>query len=608
MAHKCGKCGGVTVATPVDTSQFPVGSLQPVADACRCGRPPASGNVPLTSCPPKCAPACSPCAPKSCSPKKCVSACEEDHTNNVYINNFSTTVKTTSAFNFPNVGGTAEFTLANVTSLIPGQILWASNVGRLHVNSYDPQTRKVVVTNTGDSCDAGALSPGELVPACTELAVSIPECNEGNGNTITAGPFLAADMVAPGNGNCTTIKVTTILGLGINDIVSIASFLYRISEIIDTETIVVCDDGDGAPLGQVIEWDPNCDEIPDVPVLPISGDNPCSKAPISEGLIVVCDDTGQQTTLGGSVTGQIPVWDEDIEKFKLVAANLGDVCTFISACCFVVDIGDDGPYLVTVADSSIFTVGDQVKIDGDVFTVDSIEDATHIRLIPAVTPVAIKEYDIGTLVCIRDCCEFLPEIINNPCYPNGRVFLFNTPAETINIQIGPTGNVTPDMTGDFYLNPISPLPIAEYTNETACRQIFELELEVAQSVLIGDNAPGQNTRVYSEVMLARVADITSVLPRVTSYFDSVAIGSGNPPSGFIQANTSSAWQILNWDSGYMKRRLILDPGESTDFRLHHRMIIKQGGFTGGGAAVSPPTAAVDFYGFVHGYWTVYNYS
>jgi hypothetical protein len=519
------------------------------------------------------------------------------------INNYATTIKSTSSFNVPNVGGTVEVSFANVSSLIPGQIVWNQGVGRLYVNSWDPVTRKAILTNLGDSCSPNALSPGELVPSCTEFAAGPPECDSGIGGGATTGPFLAADFIAPGNGACSTASVTTITGLALNDIVSVAGFLYRIDQIPDTETIVLCDDGDGAPIGTVVSWDPNDDTVPDVPVIPVSGDSPCAKTPINCGKLVICDDTGQQTTLAGAITGQVPTYDAAQEKFVLTTLNLSDQCTFLTAC-FNVDIGDDGPYLVQVDDSSLFGIADQVTIDGDDFTVDSIPDPTHLRLIPLITPPAIKLYDEGEQVCLRNCCEYLPEkvaelceIHDDPCYPDGILQSISSPLINILDVVLPPASIVIPSNDRYFQNPLNDTApfIESYTNNTECQQYVECEITVLQSVVM-QSGPAPETKAYSEVQLGTATDTTSLLPRVAAYFADLREAAGTVPVGFFQEALpgGSGWNWMNVKTGFTKRHEIVAPGATIDFHFRHRIM-----FNGNPGNVVPDPI-VGYYLFIHG--------
>lgn len=605
---KCGSCGGVVEAKPVDTSQIPAGSLQPVANACTCVQP-ASSKTSLTqsmNCPTQCPPACPPVS--------CVTPCEEDHCATTIINNYATTIKSTSSFNVPNIGGTVEVSFANVSSLIPGQIVWNQGVGRLYVNDWNPVSRKAILTNLGDSCSDNALSPGELVPSCTEFAAGPPECDNGvGGGGATTGPFLSADFIAPGNGACSTAKVTTIIGLALNDIVSVAGFLYRIDQIPDTETLVLCDDGDGAPIGTTVDWDPNGDTFPDVPVIPVSGDSPCAKTPVNCGQIVVCDDTGQQTTLGGAVTGQVPTWDQDQGKYVLTTLNLSDQCTFLTAC-FNVDIGDDGPYLIQVDDSSIFSVSDQLTIDGDDFTIDSIPDPTHIRIIPVITPPAIKLYEELEQVCLRNCCEYLPEkvqdicdTIEDPCFHDGALISVSSPLiNIVDAYVPPGQDLIADLplTSRYYSNPKNDTApfILSHTNATECQQYLELNLEVLQSLVSSE----PDVSASMELQIGTDSDTTSLLPRVVQFFDkdnqSAILGAGTPPLGFFQAPIpdGSGWNWMPVKTGSATRREIVAPGGTVNFHLRHHIL-----FHHGPSNPNQPPGTIGYYLFIHGALKVY---
>lgn len=582
----CGSCGGVIEAKPANTSQLPAGSLQPVASACTCG----------TSCKSSCP-----------TPTTQASPCEEDHCKEVVINNFSATVKTTSSFNFPAIGSSAKVKLANVTSLIPGQILWNQGVGRLHVLDFDTVTREVTLNNLGDSCTTTGAAVGELIQSCTEFGVSIPECNTGGGGSGgTAGPYLAADFVAPGNGNCANAKVTTVIGLALNDIVSVSGFQYRINQIYDTETIELCDEGEGAPLGQVIEWDPNCDEIPDIPLIVLSGENPCVQTPKSSGKIVICDDSDLLTTLAGSQTGQVPVWDKDLGKFTLVSLNLENQCTYMTAC-FIVNIGDDGPYITAVDDTSFFQVGQEVRIDGDLFEISGIPDGTHLELVPVVTPPAIKEYAEGEQVCLRDCCEVIGPCANDLCdlanNPPGLAF---GDAGLINIlDTQAAADPSTWLTNRYFRNAKNDTAAFQfaYTNSSPHRQYVEILLNVTQSVLLGQNgADAGNVQAYSEVQLGTSGDTTSIGPRASAYFDSRRQAAGTVPDGFMQAATSSGWNELNVQAASIHRAGLLLPGQSVTYNFRHGII-----FESPSSPAYPALNNIGYFLFMYGTFKAFKY-
>lgn len=351
-----------------------------------------------------------------------VTPCEEDHTQTICTKEFATAVKVLNSFNFPAVGEFATLQLEGVKSLVVGSFLWNPTVGRLYVQSFDAEASTAVVVNRGDSCDEGGKTAGDAVPACVEFSLGVPECNTGGGgNNSNVLPYLAADFIGPAVDACQLASVTTVTGISVNDIVSVNTFLYRVKSIPDANTLELCNEGDGAPTGQVIEFDPNCDDIPDVQVISVTSDDPCSREGGNTGKILVCKD-GVAQPLVGTEDSQIPVWDKNLEEFVLKTVSIPESCTALSAC-LVVDVGDDGPYIAVVNNANFFVVGNRVVIDDDVFVVDAIVDATHLRLIPDVTPPAIKEYAIGETVCIQDCCVDLPDRVNtieetlaDPCF------------------------------------------------------------------------------------------------------------------------------------------------------------------------------------------------
>lgn len=384
-----------------------------------------------------------------------VDPCEEDHTQTICDTKFATTLKVTNTFNFPAIGEFASLTLEGVTSLLPGSILWNRTVGRLYVESFDVATGVAVVTNKGDSCDTSAKTPGDSVPACTEFNLGIPECNSGGAiNNSDVFPYLAADFVAPANGSCGLASVTNVVGISVNDIVSINTFLYRVKSIPDANTIELCNEGDGAPTGQVIRFDPNCDEVPDVQVISVSSDDPCSRDGINSGVILVCD-SGVAQPLIGTADSQVAVWDNNLEKFVLKTMNVPDACSSLTTC-LVVDTGNAGPYLIIVADSSIFGVGNRLDIDGDVFVVTEIVSPTQIRATADVVPTAPKEYAIGTTVCIQDCCIDLPdrvtaieEVLNDPCFDKRLLPPALIPFASQNLNFQPT-ETSPGVYQQYY--------------------------------------------------------------------------------------------------------------------------------------------------------------
>lgn len=559
---KCGTCGGLTEAKPVDTSLLPSGTTVQVG-SCTC---PPTVQVQQT------VPLAKTCCPTTQTCPTTVSACEEDHTQQVVINNFTTVVKTVNGFNWPAVSQSTEVKLASVQSLIVGQILFNASLGRLHVIGWNPITMTVKLENRDDSCVAIPAQPGDFVPSCTEFAVGIPECNIGAGGQAGTSPFLAADFVGPANGSCALAKVTTVTGLAVNDVISIQGFQYRINDILDSETIELCNDGDGAPTGQVIEWDPNGDDVPDVPVIVISSQNPCQRDPVTCGNLVVCAENDVLTTMQGSFSGQVPVWDQDQEKFCLIGANLKNECTALTVC-LTVDAGDDGPYLATVLDTSLFEPNDQIRIGGDLFYVVDIVDGTHMHVEPQVTPPAIKDYPVGTEVCLRDCCEFLPDIVDpdNTAANCGILGTLRLQSGIVNVSDGTLDLITDWAPASRYVeNPNSPFDLFEYTNNTECNQILEVHASVLFMMKMRRDGADPNDPQIAALVQATLMNNAAAVSggRYVQYFDSRRRNSQSAPDNkFLDFN--AGFQFLNCSAGHIFWDIGLTPGQSADIDLAH---------------------------------------
>ena len=78
-------------------------------------------------------------------------------------------------------------------------------------------------------------------------------------------------------------------------------------------------------------------------------------------------------------------------------------------------------YLITVEDTSIFEVGKTVYLDNRKFKVNSIVNATQMRIQIEQAPSAIKVVEEGAAICKGDCCEDLviPEMPDLPANYSG---------------------------------------------------------------------------------------------------------------------------------------------------------------------------------------------
>lgn len=326
--------------------------------------------------------------------------CLEDHSVTLVESVYTTTVTATDTWVMPAVDDCVQLHLKDVTNILPGSILWNKSVGYLHVSSYDASSGYVTACNEGED---GNAEVGSTFPSCMSFHVGIPtQCTCDDGYT---GACLAADVTSPGVGETTEVSVTTVSGLFIGDIIDIAGYMYKITAITDINTITVKNEGFGAPIGTVIKNDPNCTGKPcTVKITVVNSDDPCTKNPVNEGVIIVCDE-GERKPFEGTADSQIAVWDNEVKKWKLRTVKLENECTNLTA-----DLTLDPLvtlYLITVEDTSIFEVGKTVYLDNRKFKVNSIVNATQMRIQIDKAPSAIKVVEEGAAICRGDCCEDL---------------------------------------------------------------------------------------------------------------------------------------------------------------------------------------------------------
>lgn len=361
--------------------------------------------------------------------------CLEDHSVTLVESVYTTTVTATDTWVMPAVDDCVQLHLKDVTNILPGSILWNKSVGYLHVSSYDASSGYVTACNEGED---GNAEVGSTFPSCMSFHVGIPtQCTCDDGYT---GACLAADVTSPGVGETTEVSVTTVSGLFIGDIIDIAGYMYKITAITDINTITVKNEGFGAPIGTVIKNDPNCTGKPcTVKITVVNSDDPCTKDPVNEGVIIVCDE-GEKKPFEGTADSQIAVWDNEDKKWKLRTVKLENECTNLTA-----DLTLDPLvtlYLITVEDTSIFEVGKTVYLDNRKFKVNSIVNATQMRIQIDKAPSAIKVVEEGAAICKGDCCEDLviPEMPEVPSKYSDVILGLNSSLTPINNYYEETDN------------------------------------------------------------------------------------------------------------------------------------------------------------------------
>lgn len=297
----------------------------------------------------------------------------------------------------------------NLGEVPVGGWFWAYGLGFLEIVSFNPETSEITLTNPcpENPCQVQA-APGTPIPANTPWILTIPPCPDASSNPNTIFPYLAVDFTAPANGDCIDITVTNVNGIGVNKNVTIAGGIYRVDAVLSSTLITICNDGAGVTPGTPVIAKDNAGNFL-VPIVLVDS-NPCNTDPVLAGVPLVCA-SGVTYPLVGSESGQVLVYDHYTgeSNFRTLGIPVLD-CTELTVCLTLdPDLPEGTPYLATVVDTSLFTEGQIVTIGGTTFTVDTIDDATHMHLIPTEVPTAIQTYPVGATVCSADCCTQLED-------------------------------------------------------------------------------------------------------------------------------------------------------------------------------------------------------
>lgn len=352
--------------------------------------------------------------------------CPESSCSTTVTERVSGVFKNVNAFAMPACGANVAVEFENVIDVPIGAWLWAEGLGVLEIVSFNATTSEITVTNPcpEDDCEDQA-APGTPIVAGTAWVLTVPRCGSGVSGPSSLYPFLNSGFVAPAEGACVDIAVTNTNGLGTNKSVSIANATYRISNIASGTLITICNDGEGATPGTVIDYeDSNGNLI--VPVILIDS-NPCLDDPETSGVVLVCKNNIIKP-LVGTEEGQVLVFGgEDESNFRTLGIPVIDCTTLISCLTLDPDLPKGTPYLIEVTSTADFVLGQLILIQGVAFTVTEIVDGTQMRVTPVVHPAAIEIYSSGTQVCGADCCTELLNYINRLVHfnsdPNGDQYL-----------------------------------------------------------------------------------------------------------------------------------------------------------------------------------------
>lgn len=335
------------------------------------------------------------------------SVCAEDNTRTVINTQYASSIKNAAAFNIPACGQVAQVYFPGLTQIPLFSRVWAYGIGFLTVTSFDVGSQTVALRN---DCSAGCPSEqapvGTQVPACTQFVVTAADCSVSGGGSSgvsSSYPYVAAQFTAPAVSTCLAITVTNTNGLAVGKAVQIGGGTYVLQTITSATLITICNQGQGLPVGTVVNAQDGL--LNYVTPIVLVDSNPCTSTPVPSGKLLVCKDNLQKP-LSGTGNNQVPVYDSATGEvnFRDLLIPVGD-CTSLTTC-LILDPALPAltAYLVGVVNSAIFTVGELIVIQGTSFTVTTIVSPTQIRITPVVTPTAIQTYAIGTALCEADCC------------------------------------------------------------------------------------------------------------------------------------------------------------------------------------------------------------
>jgi len=333
------------------------------------------------------------------------SMCQENHTKTIVNNNFATAIKVATSFNMPACGASAILSFPGLSSVVIGGYIWNPTYGYLKILALNTSNSQLTVQN---DCTTGNAPVGTAVPACTYFDVTTPPVSSGGGSggAPSVFPYLAVDFTAPIVGACINITLTNVNGLSVGKNVQIAGGTYRLSAIIDSTTVTICNDGAGVtPNTPVLAL--NAANEFQYPVVLIDT-NACTNSPAVQGSILVCN-AGISQALDATALGQVPVVvDATTNEVQFQTLDVPvRTCATLTACLTLVP--GQASYILTVSSSAQFVVGDLLQIGTrtDRFTVTAIIDATHIQGTLDPIPGAVVDIAPGVSVCIADCCEIL---------------------------------------------------------------------------------------------------------------------------------------------------------------------------------------------------------
>lgn len=221
-------------------------------------------------------------------------ACKENHTQNIYYNQFNAGLTIKSAWNIPQCGGSAILSIPELVSITIGANLWHPIYGYFEVIAFDSDSRLITVQN---NCLSDNAPVGSSVPECTTFTITPPRCCEDINQN---GVFVAYDFTAPDEDDCIDITLTSLEGLIAGNDAQIGSGIYFLQDVKSNNVVTICNQGQGITPGTPVIAKNVAGDY-QYPVVSITV-NSCTQDNVDAGVPLVCFEDHIKP-LGGGGTG-----------------------------------------------------------------------------------------------------------------------------------------------------------------------------------------------------------------------------------------------------------------------------------------------------------------
>lgn len=468
-------------------------------------------------------------------------------------------VKTTQPFNMPGTGDQVTLAVEDSSCAVEGALLFNKQIGFLEVVSAPSED---TIIAKGVDCDFNELQgkqPGEPIDSCKKFVMGPPQCNSlaSENTAIQSGRYLNCDFTIQAAPTCWPIKVTTVDGIATNDRISISGYEYKVSKVIDSLTLEICNEGEGGPVNTAVKADENEDGLLDHPIVRIEGSNPCALDMVDCGTLTGCANNEARRITGAANGSVFTLTDKDTGKgeYRYYPQLEEELSTPLSSC-ISLDPDNESGYLITVGSTNLFS--DQecspvlVKIGGKKFRVGSIESGTSMRVYPCFEVTEAGQLN-GTCddltVALCPCCEQCNpsiEVDNNyDLMAAAGIGYIQSWAQNFDVPDGESYFSLPDGAieiGDVASEASSGLFEECYVNESCCNQYVKLMGNVEQLLFLPDGVEA----FYSfEVARTGIANTQSFLKKYAKGPTPLCpIANGTP----TLISQSAALKVLNTTS------------------------------------------------------------